>query len=117
MLCLVLTCSHTAELHLLECKQCELEYLAAFKTRTSPSPPPDLVRTMKMVTVPSEEPGMVLAPFGRALPKENESEHDVDSVYGDASITAALITDIYLSWVARDRDDESETYLKTLTGE
>ena len=103
---------------MLECKQCELEYLATFKTRKSPSPPPDsgLLKMMKIVTIPSEEPGLVLEEFGKALPKDGESEEEVKRIYGDQSITAALVTDIYLAWVARDRNTESEGYLKTLTG-
>ena len=104
------------EFHLLDCLQRELEYLAAFKTRKSPSPPSILVKTLKMVTVPSTGHGVVLEPFGKTLPKDDESHKDVDTDYGDQSISAALITDLYLSWVARDRNEESESYLKTLTG-
>ena len=69
-----------------------------------------------MVTIPREESGLLLEPFGKALANEGESEADIEHIYGDRSVSAVLITDVYLSWVARDRNDESEAYLKTLSG-
>jgi hypothetical protein len=78
------------ELHLLEYKQRELEYLQFFGHRR-------------------------VSPFQTVSLKAFSSPFDVEG-YADDSITDDLVTDLFLEFSERSRQIESEKYVRTLTG-
>jgi hypothetical protein len=78
------------ELHLLEYKQRELEYLQFFGHRH-------------------------VSPFQTVSLKAFSSPFDVEG-YADNSITDDLVTDLFLEFSERSRQIESEKYVRTLTG-
>ncbi|KAK6984837.1 hypothetical protein R3P38DRAFT_2575379, partial [Favolaschia claudopus] len=80
------------QLHLLEYKQRELEYLEAFRTRFIPS--------------------FNFGPAANPL-QEFSAPHDT-SGYNDESITDDLITDIFIEFSDRTRAVECSRYLRTL---
>ncbi|KAK6969492.1 hypothetical protein R3P38DRAFT_3500892 [Favolaschia claudopus] len=81
------------QLHLLEYKQRELEYLEAFRTRF----------------IPTLNFGATAIPL-----QEFSAPHDT-SGYNDESITDDLITDTFIEFTDRTRAAECSKYLRTLT--
>jgi hypothetical protein len=79
-----------SELHLLEYKQSMLEYLSYF----------NLARPN---------------PFSRTNLQQFSAPLDDDG-YGDSPITNDLITDIYLDFIMKTRQEESVEYCKTREG-
>ena len=120
-------------MYLLELKQREYEYLTEFETYANQSPSTTLLGKMKVTTQPSMAPGTFLAEFGAELvstsdpvvaraesdSKDANSDDDVQTTSASRlrSISAQYITDLYLHWVAKTREKESEDYIKTLSGE
>ena len=79
-----------SELHLLEYKQSMLEYLSYFN---------------------SARPN----PFNQTYLQEFSAPMDEDG-YGDSPITNDLITDIYLDFITKTRQEESVEHCKTREG-
>jgi hypothetical protein len=79
-----------SELHLLQYQQKALEYLQHFSRRR-------------------------VTPFRSDPLKKFSSPYHMDG-YADNYISDDLITDLYLEFSERTRRDESEKYLRTLTG-
>ena len=86
------------ELHLLEYQRCALEYLESFQRERS-------------------KPKTVAAYFGKGdLRPATFSPFAHSHGYAGRSITDEMVSEVYLSFVSRTRQQESELYLRTLTG-
>ena len=86
------------ELHLLKYQCCALEYLKSFQCKQS-------------------KPKTVAAYFGKGdlwLAKFSPFTHSHG--YTGQSITDEMVSEVYLSFVSRTQQQESELYIRTLTG-
>lgn len=111
-------------MYLLEIKQREYEYLCEYEAHGNQAPPPKLLGKMKVVVVPSIIAGTTLAEFGAPLDADDQNSNSEGgpaqprtTKLGPRSLSAQYITDIYLHWVTKTREKESEEYIKTLSGE
>jgi hypothetical protein len=80
-----------AELHLLEYRQCMLEYLRSFEGARQ-----NLFKKCRL---------------------QQFSAPNSTTGYDDSSISAETITEAYLEFGGRTRQEESSEFLRTLTGE
>lgn len=94
-----LTYLYATELHLQEYHQRVLAYLKHFDS--APPPPP-----FTIAVEPKPKPNLLEAVSPPSDPHG----------YADTCISGDMITDVYLEWVHRTRQPESEQHLRTLTG-
>ena len=123
-------------MHLLEMKQRELEYLTEFELYGPQALPAAFLNKLHVTVKPNLVVGATLEEFGADLDvlegqsaglaagppsrsKSSSAKNSSAPANGQRlrSITAQYITDIYLHWVSKTREKESEMYLKTLSGE
>ena len=116
-------------------KQRELEYLTEFELYGPQALPSAFLNKLHVTVKPNLVAGATLEEFGADLDVlEGQSADSSAGTSGSRakpskpssapangqrlrSITAQYITDVYLHWVSKTREKESEMYLKTLSGE
>ncbi|KAF7796643.1 hypothetical protein EIP86_007825 [Pleurotus ostreatoroseus] len=98
------------ELHLQEYKLREYEYLLQYRECLRPLPP----LAFRKVTA-SRRDGLAI--FNELVDTdEGDATESARALYGERSISADFITDIYLDCDNRTRQQESAEYVKTLSG-